>query len=419
MTIRERFSKAWNAFRNRDPTDFPVPKGYQYATYYRPDTHKLHLGNEKSLMASILNRIAVDASSADIRHVRVNDNDQFEEEMVSSLNDCLKYSANIDQSGRDFMRDAIISMFDEGVVCLVPVDTDKNPNDKDGAFDILSLRTGRIIQWFPTQVQVNVYNEQTCQRQDILIDKSACAIVENPFYTIMNEPNSILRRLIRKMALLDSVDELAGSGKLDLIIQLPYTIKNRLKENEAADRIKGIKKQLKDDTYGIAYIDGSEKVIQLNRSVDNNLLKQVEYLTSMLYNQLGLTEKILDGTADEQAMLNYRNRTIEPVLNAIVEEMRRKFLTKTARTQGQTIMYFNAPFKLVPVNQLADIADKFTRNEIMSSNEMRAIIGLKPSDQPGADELRNKNLNREDSGPPLVEETTDVSLENVPLSQLK
>lgn len=417
MTFRERLAHAWNAFRNRDPTYVPAPKDYQYATYYRPDTHKLRLGNEKSLMATIFNRIAVDASSADIRHVRINENNQYSEEIKSGLNECLTVSANIDQSARDFIRDAIISMFDEGVVALVPVDTDLNPNTN--SFDVLSLRTGKIIQWYPDQVQVNVYNEKICQRQDILIDKKSCGIVENPFYTIMNEPNSILRRLIRKMALLDSVDEIAGSGKLDLIIQLPYSIKTRLKENEAKERISGIKKQLKDDTYGIAYIDGSEKVVQLNRSIDNNLLKQVEYLTSMLYNQLGLTQTVLDGTADEQTMLNYRNRTLEPILNAIVEEMRRKFLTKTARTQGQTIMYFNAPFKLVPVNQLADIADKFTRNEIMSSNEIRAIVGLKPSDQPGADELRNKNLNREAGEEIPTEEGESSSLMDMPISQLR
>lgn len=394
MSLKDRITHAWNAFRNKDPTDYQVPRGYEYGTYYRPDTHRLHYGNDKSIMAMVLNRIAVDASLVDIRHVRINENGQYKEDMDSTLNDCLTVEANIDQTARAFMQDAIISMFDEGVVCLVPVITDKDPNN-NLAFDIYSLRTGKILQWYPDQVEVNVYNEKKCQRENILIDKSACGIVENPFYTIMNDSNGVMQRLIRKMALLDSVDEIAANGKLDLIIQLPYAIRTRTKENMASDRIKQVESQLKDSKYGIAYIDGSEKVVQLNRSLDNNLLKQVEYLTSMFFNQLGMTQAVFDGTADEQAMLNYRNRVIEPILNAFVEEMRRKFLTKTARTQGQSIMYFSSPFKLVPVNNLADIADKFTRNEIMSSNEIRAIVGLKPSDQLGADELRNKNLNKE------------------------
>lgn len=419
MSLKDRITHAWNAFRNRDPTEYQVPKGYEYGTYYRPDTHRLRYGNDKSIMAMVLNRIAVDASLVDIRHVRVNENGQYKEDIDSTLNDCLTVEANIDQTARAFIQDAIISMFDEGVVCLVPVITDKDPNN-NLAFDIYSLRTGKIIQWYPDQVEVNVYNERTCQRENILIDKSACGIVENPFYTIMNDSNGVMQRLIRKMALLDSVDEIAANGKLDLIIQLPYAIRTRTKENMASDRIKQVESQLKDSKYGIAYIDGSEKVVQLNRSLDNSLLKQVEYLTSMFFNQLGMTQAVFDGTADEQAMLNYRNRVIEPILNAFVEEMRRKFLTKTARTQGQSIMYFSSPFKLVPVNNLADIADKFTRNEIMSSNEIRAIVGLKPSDQPGADELRNKNLNQE--APPMEQEgegEQSSSIMGVPMSMLK
>lgn len=424
MTFRERLSHAWNAFKNiRDPTGGPMPRGYEYGTYYRPDVHRLRPKNDKSIMSMVLNRIAVDASSVDIKHVRVNENGQYAEDINSHLNECLTVEANIDQSAREFIRDAIMSMFDEGVVALVPVDTDLNPNTH--AFDVLSIRTGKILQWYPSQIEVSVYNEKTCQRETILIDKKSCAIVENPFYSIMNEPNGTLQRLIRKLALLDSVDEIAGNGKLDLIIQLPYAIRSRLKENEAKERIHQVESQLKDGKYGIAYIDGTEKVVQLNRPLDNNLLKQVEYLTSMFFNQLGLTQSVFDGTADEKAMLNYRNRVIEPVLNAIVEEMRRKFLTKTARTQRQTIMYLNAPFKLVPVEQLAEIADKFTRNEIMTSNEIRALVGLKPSDDPGADELRNKNLNREagDIPPgqevPMTNKEEQMSVMDIPLSQLR
>lgn len=392
MRLTERLAHAWNAFRNRDPTEnYVVPKGYEYGTYYRPDAYRLRYGADKSILAMIENRIAVDVSQNDIRHVRQNENGQFKEDINSYLNDCLTVEANIDQSARAFILDAVLSMLDEGVVALVPVDTDKNP--ETGAFDVLSLRTGKIIQWYPTQVEVNVYNEKTCQRQNIIIDKSCCGIVENPFYSIMNAPNGTLQRLLRKLALLDNIDEIAGNGKLDLIIQLPYAIKTKLKENSAQDRIKQVENQLRDSKYGVAYIDGTEKVVQLNRPLDNNLLKQVEYLTNTLYNQLGLTQAVFDGTADEAAMLNYRNRTIEPILNAFVEEMRRKFLTQTARTQGQTIMYFSSPFKLVPVSQIAEIADKFTRNEIMSSNEFRSVIGYKPVKDPRADELRNKNLN--------------------------
>ena len=392
MSFGERLMHAWNAFRNnRDPTE--TCKLVEYGTYYRPDVHRLRYGNDKSIMAMILNRIAVDVVSQDIRHVRTNENGQFADDVDSYLNQCLTVEANIDQSARDFMRDVVLSMFDEGVVCIVPTDTDINP--ETGAFDVKSMRTAKILEWYPDAVRVKCYDEKICQQKEIIIKKRACCIIENPFYSIMNEPGSLLPRLTRKLALMDSLDEQASSGKLDLIIQLPYSIKSKAREDQAERRRKMVEKQLTDSKYGIAYTDGTERVTQLNRPIENNLLKQIEYLTDNLYNQLGLTKTIFDGTADEQTMLNYRTRTLEPILCAIVEEMRRKFLTKTARTQGQTIMFFSSPFKLVPVNQLADIADRFTRNEIMSSNEIRAIVGLRPSDDPTADELRNKNLNQE------------------------
>lgn len=418
MSFIDRIAHAWNAFRNRDPTEsYVIPRGYEYGTSYRPDTYRLRGGADKSIMAMIENRIAVDVSQNDIRHVRQNENGQFKEDIKSGLNDCLTVEANIDQSARAFILDAVLSMLDEGVVALVPVDTDLNPNTN--STDVLSLRTGKIIQWYPDQVEVNVYNEKICQRQNIIIDKKCCGIVENPFYSIMNSPNGILQRLLRKLALLDNMDDIAGNGKIDLIIQLPYSIKTKLKENTANDRIKQVEDQLKDSKYGVAYIDGTEKVIQLNRPLDNNLLKQVEYLYKALFDQMGITQGVLDGTADEAAMLNYRNRTIEPILNALVEEMRRKFLSKTARSQGQTVMYFSSPFKLVPVSQIAEIADKLTRNEIMTSNEIRAIVGMKPSSDPAADELRNKNLNREADDVPPTQSGQQASLMDTPISQLK
>lgn len=398
MSFGERLMHAWNAFRNnRDPTANTTLT--QYSTAYRPDTHRLRYGNDKSIMAMILNRIAVDCVSQDIRHVRINENGQFADDVDSYLNQCLTVEANIDQTAREFFRDVVLSMFDEGVVCIVPTDTDINP--ETGAFDVKSMRTAQILEWYPEAVRVKVYDEKVCQRKELIIKKRACCIIENPFYSIMNEPNGILQRLIRKMALMDSIDEQAGAGKLDLIIQLPYSIKSKSREDQAERRRSSIEHQLKDSKYGIAYTDATERITQLNRPLENNLQKQIEYLTSTLYNQLGLTQEVFDGTADEQAMLNYRTRTVEPVLCAIVEELRRKFLTKTARTQGQTIMFFSTPFKLVTAEKLADIADKFTRNEIMSSNEFRAIVGLKPSDDPTADELRNKNLNREGNDPLL------------------
>lgn len=395
MGFLDRLSHAWNAFRARDSTQEISYTESSHVSYYRPDVHRLRPVNDKSIVSMIKTRIAVDASLYDIRHVRTDENGNYKEEIDSHLNECLKIEANIDQAARDFMRDVILSMFDEGYIAVVPVDTTLNP--QTGSYDILSMRTGKILQWYPNKVQVDVYNEKTCQHEQIYIDKKCCAILENPFYSIMNEPNSMVQRLLRKLSMLDSIDEQTSSGKLDLIIQLPYAVKSKIREDQAEKRRQALEDQLTGSKYGIGYIDGTERIVQLNRSVDNNLLKQIEYLTSTIYNQLGFTQAIFDGTADEQAMLNYKTRTLEPVLCAITEEFRRKFLTKTARTQYQTIMFLSNPFKIVPVEKIADIADRFTRNEIMSSNEIRAIVGLKPSNQPGANELRNKNLNRSDN----------------------
>ena len=388
-----RLMHAWNAFTNKDPTDAPGYTSFGTGSYAnrRPYRTQFTRGNERSIVTSVYNRIALDVASINVNHVRLDENDRFSEIIKSSLNECLTLEANIDQTGRAFIQDVVISMLDEGCVAIVPVDTTIDPTIT-GSFDINSMRTAKIVEWFPRHVKVNVYNDRMGQKEDIVLPKSSVAIVENPLYAVINEPNSTMQRLIRKLNLLDTIDNRTGSDKLDLIIQLPYVVKSELQKKRADDRIDDITSQLSRSDYGIAYIDGTEKVTQLNRPVENNLLKQVEYLTAMLYSQLGITQGILEGTADEQTMLNYTTRTIEPIISAITDEMKRKFLTKTARTQGQSIMFFRDPFKLVPVNNIAEIADKFTRNEIATSNEMRQAIGWKPSDDPKADELRNANI---------------------------
>ena len=409
QTLGSRLRHAWNAFRNRDPTDQFKDIGASY--YYRPDRVRLSRGNERSIVTSIYNRIAIDVASIDIKHCRLDDNERFVSEIDSNLNSCLTLEANIDQTARAFRQDIVMSMFDEGCVAIVPVDTTLDPN-KTNSYDILSMRTGKILEWYPQHVKVRVYNEKTGRKEDITVPKSTVGIIENPLYSIINEPNSTMQRLIRKLSLLDITDEQTASGKLDLIIQLPYVIKTEARRQQAENRRKDIEMQLASSKYGIAYTDGTERITQLNRSVENNLLKQIESLTSTLYSQLGITQAILDGTADEKTMLNYNNRTIEPIVSAIVDEMKRKFLTKTARSQKQTILFFRDPFKLVPVNDIAEIADKFTRNEITTSNEIRQIIGLKPSDDPKADQLINSNIRQPDT-----EEMSIGESQPVPFSQ--
>lgn len=393
QTLGSRLRHAWNAFRNRDPTDQYRDIGSGY--YYRPDRVRLTGGNERSIVTSIYNRIALDVAAVDIKHCKIDENGRFISEVNSDLNSCLTLEANLDQTARAFKQDIVMSMLDEGCVAIVPVDTTLDPNVTN-SYDILSMRTGKILEWYPMHVKVRVYNEKTGRKEDIILPKSDIGIIENPLYAIINEPNSTMQRLIRKLSLLDITDEQTASGKLDLIIQLPYVIKTEARRQQAENRRKDIEMQLASSKYGIAYTDGTEHITQLNRSVENNLLKQIESLTSTLYSQLGITQSILDGTADEKTMLNYNNRTIEPFVSAIVDEMKRKFLTKTARSQKQTIMYFRDPFKLVPVNDIAEIADKFSRNEILSSNEIRQIIGIKPSDDPKADELVNANIRQPD-----------------------
>ena len=405
-----RLKNAWNAFFNHDP-----PEAYRYVDIgtsysYRPDRPRFTRGNEKSIVTSVYNRIALDVSAIKIRHVQLDKNDRYLEDVDSGLNRCLSLEANIDQTGRTFIQDVVMSMLDEGCVAIIPVDTSSNPN-LNSSYDILSLRTGKILEWYPSHIKARVYNERTGNKEDILIAKKDACIIENPLYAVINEPNSTMQRLIRKLNILDAIDEQSGSGKLDLIIQLPYVIKTDARRKQAEERRKDIEDQLSGSKYGIAYTDGTERITQLNRAVDNNLMKQIEYLTDMLYGQLGITQTIMDGSADEKTLLNYQNRTIEPIISAIVDEMKRKFLTKTALSQKKSILFFNDPFKLVPVSNLSEIADKFTRNEIMSSNEIRQIIGLKPSTDPKADELRNKNLNVPESeqntnqNPNLMEET--------------
>jgi len=396
MSVKDRLVHAWNAFVNMERNDVvPSDLGPSYAV--RPDRVNYLVTNERSIVTSVYVRMAADIASVDIRHVRLDDAGRFLEEITSGLNECLTVEANLDQGPQALKLDIASTLFDKGVAAIVPVDTTLNPN-LTGGFDIQTMRVGEIKQWFPQHVMVSVYNEKTGRREDLYLEKRYVAIVENPFYGIMNAPNSTLQRLIRKLGLLDSVDEAAGSGKLDLIIQLPYTIKSEARRQQAEQRRTDIEFQLRDSKYGIAYTDSTEKITQLNRAVDNNLLAQIKFLTETLYGQLGLTPEILNGTADEATMINYHNRTIEPIHKAIVEAMRRSFLTKTARTQKQSIVYFRDPFKLVPISQLAEIADKFTRNEILSSNEIRQFIGVKPANDPKADKLRNSNMPQSELG---------------------
>ena len=406
LEVSSRLKHAWNAFvNNRDPTASYRDIGPGYS--YRPDRPRLTRGNERSIITSVYNRIALDVAANDIRHVKLDEDDRFSEIIDSGLNNCLALDANIDQTGRAFIQDAVMSMLDEGCVALVPIETTFNPQ-QTGSFDINTIRTGKILDWYPKHVRVSVYNERSGKREEIVLPKDTIAIIENPLYAVMNEPNSTMQRLIRKLNLLDAIDEQSSSGKLDLIIQLPYVVKTEARRQQAEARRKDIEMQLAGSKYGIAYTDGTEKITQLNRSVDNNLMKQIEYLTSMLYGQLGITQAVLEGTADEKTMLNYYSRTIEPIIAAIVDEMKRKFLTKTARTRRQSIVFFRDPFKLVPVDNIAEIADKFTRNEIMTSNEIRQKIGMKPSKDPKADKLINSNLNQpeenEQPTPPVEQE---------------
>lgn len=410
MSFGSRLKHAWNAFTGNIQMNYR-DLGMSYP--YRADRPRMSRGNERSIVTSVYNRIALDVAALNVQHVRLDENGRFLSVIDDGLNNCLTLEANVDQTARSFIQDVVISMFDEGSVAIVPVDTTTDPN-VSGSYDIQSLRVGQILDWYPQYIRTRVYNEQTGRKEDIVVPKSAVAIIENPLYAVINEPNSTMQRLIRKLNLLDVIDEQSGSGKLDLIIQLPYVIKTEARRRQAENRRKDIESQLSGSKYGIAYTDGTEHITQLNRSVNNNLMSQIEYLTSMLYSQLGITQSILDGTADEKTMLNYNNRTIEPIISAIVDEMKRKFLTKTARSQRQSISFFRDPFKLVPVNEIAEIADKFTRNEIMTSNEIRQVVGMKPSDDPRADELRNKNLSEPSGSDQQSEEapiTTDNSVE--------
>ena len=410
IDMRTRFKNSWNAFFNRSEKE--EVRWIQGEVSYgrKPDRNRLRYVNQKSIIAPIYNRIATDVASLTINHVKLDENKRFKGIVYSDFNECLTLSANLDQTGRAFIQDVVISMLDEGCVAIVPVDTDRNIFT--GSFDILSLRVGKIVDWYPSAVKVDLYNERTGRREQIIVPKVSTAIVENPFYEVMNEQNSTLSRLKRKLALIDIVDEKNSSAKLDLIVQLPYVVKGQMKEKQAEKSIRELEDQLANSKYGIGYIDATQRVTQLNRPLESNLLKHVEYLTNMLYGQLGISEAIMNGTADEREMLNYNNRTIEPIISAIVNEMTRKFLTKTARTQGQSIMFFRDPFKLVPVENVAEIADKFTRNEIMTSNEFRQVIGMKPSDDPKADELRNANISE-----PTEEAVGDMLAEEVPTDE--
>ena len=425
MGLMDRIQRGWNAFRNRDPTYSYRDYGTSYTI--RPDRIRFTRGNERTIVTSIYNRIALDVSSVSIKHCRLDENERIISVIDSGLNSCLNLEANIDQTGRAFIQDVVMSMFDEGCVALVPIDTTLNPNTTN-SYDILSMRTGKVLEWYPAHVKVRVYNERTGKKEDIMVPKHTVGIIENPLYAVINEPNSTMQRLIRKLGLLDITDEQTASGKLDLIIQLPYIIKTEARRQQAEQRRKDIEMQLAGSKYGIAYTDGTEHITQLNRSVENNLLKQIESLTNTLYSQLGITQTILDGTADEKTMLNYNSRTIEPIVSAIVDELKRKFLTKTARSQGQSILFFRDPFKLVPVNDIAEIADKFTRNEILTSNEIRQIIGVKPSDDPKADQLINSNISQSQGSeqmaekvPPTGEEIPEEeppSFADTPISEL-
>lgn len=410
MGFIDRLQHGWNAFMNRDPTNYRYDYGVSYAS--RPDRMRFTRGNERSIVTAVYNRIALDVAAINIQHCRLDENGRFISTVDSKLNNCLNLEANIDQTGKSFIQDVVMSMLDEGCVAIVPIDTTFNP-EVTGSYDILTMRTGKILEWRPNTVMVRVYNDRTGNKEELILPKSTIGIIENPLFAVINEPNSTMQRLIRKLNLLDVIDEQSGSGKLDLIIQLPYVIKTEARRQQAEKRRKDIEMQLAGSKYGIAYTDGTERITQLNRSVDNNLMKQIEYLTSMLYSQLGITQSILDGTADEKTMLNYYDRTIAPIMTAIVDEMKRKFLTKTARAQSQSISFFRDPFKLVPVNDIAEIADKFTRNEIMTSNEIRQIVGMKPSDDPKADELRNSNLKHyEEDSDSVVNPKEGVKIQN-------
>ena len=415
-TLMTRIKNSWNAFRNRDPTMFYNEPGMSYT--YRPDRPRFSRGNERTIATSVFNKIAMDVAAVDIRHCRVDGNGQYIEDIKSDFNECLTLEANIDQTHRAFRQEAVMSMFDEGVIAIVPIETKGDPI-LGTSFDIRSMRTGKIVEWFPRSVKIEVYNDRIGKKEQIIMPKKSVAIVENPLYSVINEPNSTLKRLVRKLALLDAIDEQSASGKLDLIIQLPYAVKGEIKQQQADKRRDAIVDQLR-GPYGIAYIDGTEKVTQLNRSIENNLPKQIENLTNQFYSQIGITSSIMDGTADEKTMLNYNNRTIEPIVSAIVDAMKRSFLSKTARTQGQTIMAFRDPFKLVPIDNIAEVADKFTRNEILTSNEVRQIIGFKPSDDPKADQLINSNINHaEDSNANNLPVSRSMEeLFNKPISEL-
>lgn len=404
LNIGSRLKRAWNAFTNRDPTGGYKSIGPGYSL--SPSRPRLSRGNEKSIVNAVLTRIAMDAAAIDIKHCRLDKNGRYLEDIDSPLNDCFNLSANIDQTGRAFKLDAYLSLLDEGCIALVPIDTTDNPDDTN-SYDINSMRVCKILDWYPRHVRVLAYNDRTGEKEELVMPKSQVAIIENPAYSVMNEPNSTMQRLKKKLSLLDATDEQSASGKLDLIIQLPYAVKGELRRQQAEERRKDIEDQLMNGKYGIAWTDGTEKITQLNRSVENNLMKQIEYLTNLFYSQLGVTQSVMDGTADEKTMLNYNNRTIEPLVAAVVDEVKRKFLTKTARTKGQSISYFTDPFKLVPVDNIAEIADKFTRNEIMTSNEIRQIIGMKPSDDPKADQLINSNISQPNRGEELAVDDTE------------
>lgn len=404
LNIGSRLKRAWNVFTNRDPTGGYKSVGPGYSL--SPSRPRLSRGNEKSIVNAVLTRIAMDAAAIDIKHCRLDKNGRYMEDIDSPLNDCFNLSANIDQTGRAFKLDAYLSLLDEGCIALVPIDTTDNPDDTN-SYDINSMRVCKILDWYPRHVRVLAYNDRTGEKEELVMPKSQVAIIENPAYSVMNEPNSTMQRLKKKLSLLDATDEQSASGKLDLIIQLPYAVKGELRRQQAEERRKDIEDQLMNGKYGIAWTDGTEKITQLNRSVENNLMKQIEYLTNLFYSQLGVTQSVMDGTADEKTMLNYNNRTIEPLVAAVVDEVKRKFLTKTARTKGQSISYFTDPFKLVPVDNIAEIADKFTRNEIMTSNEIRQIIGMKPSDDPKADQLINSNISQPNRGEELAVDDTE------------
>lgn len=401
-SIGSRLRHAWNAFiNNKDPT--VRYQDYGSGSYYRPDRPRLSKGNERSIVTSVCNRIALDVAAIDIQHCKLDDDGRFLSTINSKLNKCLSLEANLDQTGRAFIQDVVMSMIDEGCVAIVPVETTADPKLTE-SYDILQMRTGKILEWYPRHIRVQLYNEQNGRKEELILPKRTVGIIENPLFAVMNEPSSTMQRLIRKLSLLDVTDEQTASGKLDLIIQLPYIIKSEARRQQAEQRRKDIEMQLAGSKYGIAYTDGTEKITQLNRSLENNLMKQVEYLTNLLFSQLGITQSILDGTADEKTMLNYYSRTVEPIVSAIVDEMKRKFLSKTARSQNQSVEFFRDPFKLVPVNDIAEIADKFTRNEILTSNEIRQIIGRKPSNDPKADKLVNSNLNQPEGQQPMVDE---------------